>query len=219
MRARAIKFFALLFALLSVLSVPGCLAVQSQVAVFHELPPTLAGKKYAFQALKDQASSLEYRSYAQRVREELNKRGMIEVPVQDSEVVVALLYFVDQGKEVTYSVPVYGQTGVSSSNTFGTVQTFGGMGTYSGTTTYTPTYGVVGSSTASATMYTRVLVLHMIDTKALANKEFKKMYEAKVVSRGKSGSLPAVLPSMIKALFEDFPGRSGKVRTTTVTVD
>ena len=41
-------------------------------------------------------------------------------------------------------MPVYGQTGISSSNTFGTINTFGNTSTYSGSTYYTPSYGITG---------------------------------------------------------------------------
>jgi hypothetical protein len=36
-----------------------------------------------------------------------------------------------------------------------------------------------------------------------------------VSSRGSTGQLDSVLPTMIKALFEDFPGKSGNTRTST----
>jgi hypothetical protein len=40
-------------------------------------------------------------------------------------------------------------------------------------------------------------------------------YEGKVVSSGFSDQLVQVLPTMVKALFEDFPGQSGSTRTSS----
>jgi hypothetical protein len=127
---------------------------------------------------------------------------------------VFLAYSIDTGREVVSSYPIIGQTGVSSSSTYGTVQSYGSYGTYSGTTTYTPTYGVVGTGVTSQTEYMRVLRLDIVDKHALAEGNIKKLYEGKVVSSGYSGQLVQVLPTMIKVLFEDFPGQNGSTRTS-----
>jgi hypothetical protein len=164
---------------------------------------------------KEQEGSLEHKAYEQVVRQELNAKGLREAALEHAEVVVFLSYGIDTGKEVVSSYPIIGQTGVSSGYTHGTVQSYGGYGTYSGTTTYTPTYGAVGTGVKSHTEYTRFLRVDLLDKKALAEANIKKLYEAKVVSRGSSGQLPAVLPTMIKALFEDFPGKSASTRTST----
>jgi len=198
----------------SVLS--GCARlVRSQISVFHELPQGFAGTTYAAVPFKDQEGSLEHKAYEQAVRQELNAKGLQEAPMEQAEVVVFLFYGIDTGREVVSSYPIIGQTGVSSSYTYGTVQSYGSYGTYSGTTTYTPTYGVVGTGVTSHTLYARFLRLDILDKTALAEGKIKKLYEGKIVSGGSSGQLSAVLPTMIKALFEDFPGKSGSTRTST----
>jgi hypothetical protein len=78
-----------------------------------------------------------------------------------------------------------------------------------------PTYGVVGTRETSQTEYMRVLRLDIVDKQALAEGNIKKLYEGKVVSSGFSGQLVQVLPTMVKALFEDFPGQSGTTRTSS----
>jgi hypothetical protein len=95
------------------------------------------------------------------------------------------------------------------------VQSYGSYGTYSGNTTYTPTYGVVGSGVRSHTEYTRVFRLDIVEKQALAEGKITKLYEGKVVSSGSGSQLAQVLPTMVKALFEDFPGKSGSTRTST----
>ncbi len=194
----------------------GCaMLLRSQIAVFHELPEGFAGTTYAMIPFKEQEGSLEHKSHEQGIRQELNARGFRETPLEQAEVVVFLSYGIDTGREVVSSYPIIGQTGVSSSYTSGTVQSYGGYGTYSGTTTYTPRYGVVGTGVTSRTEYARFLRLDFLDKKTLAEGKIKKLYEGKVVSRGSSGQLVAVLPTMVKALFEDFPGKSGSTRTST----
>jgi hypothetical protein len=57
--------------------------------------------------------------------------------------------------------------------------------------------------------------LDLAERKELAEGRIKKIYEAKAVSSGSIGQLSSVLPTMIKAVFEDFPGKDGSVRTST----
>lgn len=188
--------------------------IQSDISVFHEIPPTFTGATYAAIPFKEQEGSLEHKTYEQVVKRELNGKGFKEVPIESAEIVIFMSYGIDTGREVVESYPIIGQSGVSSSHTSGKLYSYGGYGTYSGKTTYTPTYGVVGSDVTSSTEYTRFFKLDLFDKKALTENKIKKIYEAKVISRGRSGQLSAVLPTMIKALLEDFPGKSGSTRRT-----
>ncbi len=209
------RFLIIVFLLLSLTGCAGL--VKSNIAVFHELPEAYPGTTYATLPLKDQEGSLEHKAYAQLLKQELNARGFREVPIDQAEVVVVLLYGIDTGRELIYSIPIFGQTGVSSSTTSGTVHSYGSYGTYSGTTTYMPTYGIVGAAPVSQTQYTRFLKLDILDKKALSEQNIKKLYEAKVISRGRTGQISEILPTMMKALFEEFPGKSGRTRTSTRT--
>lgn len=206
----------LLFCTLCVSILSGCAGfVKSQISVFHEIPQGLSGITYTTVPFKDQEGSLEHKAYEQVVRQELNAKGFRETSLELADVVVFLSYGIDTGREIVSSYPIIGQTGVSSSHTYGTFQSYGSYGTYSGTTTYTPTYGVVGTGVTSHTQYMRFLKLDVLDKISLAEGKIKKLYEGKVVSRGSSSYMSAVLPTMIKALFEDFPGKSGSTRTST----
>ena len=138
------------------------------------------------------------------------------MPTEEADVVMFFSYGIDSGKEVVSSYPIFGQTGTSSSYTSGTVTSYGNYATYSGTTYNTPTYGVVGSGVTSGTKYTRFLKVELLESPALAKGDIKKVYEAKVVSSGSSNQVAVVLPTMIKALFEDFPGKSGSTRKTAL---
>lgn len=197
-------------------AIAGCAQfIRSQVSVFHEIPegtrPT-----YALLQFKEQEGSLEHKTYESLARQELNSKGFREVPVDQAEVIAFLQYGIDSGREITYSYPIIGQTGTASSYTTGTVQSYGGgYATYSGTTYNTPSYGVVGTGVGSRTEYGRFLRLDFVDRAALVGGKVKKLYEARVVSRGSSGQLSLVMPSMIRALFEEFPGKSGATRTVT----
>lgn len=206
-----------LLLLFSLALLTGCAGmVQSNVAVFHELPTMPTKVKYAAIPFKDQQGSLEHKSYERLIKEELAKRGFVEVPTEEADVVMFFSYGIDSGKEVVSSYPIFGQTGTSSSYTSGTVTSYGNYATYSGTTYKTPTYGVVGSGVTSDTEYTRFLKVELLESPALAKGDIKKIYEAKVISSGSNNQVAVVMPTMIKALFEDFPGKSGSTRKTAL---
>jgi len=214
------KMARTLTVVLSLILLSGCSGfVKSHVAVFHQLGEVPTPKTYVFFPLEGQENSLEYKTYIELVRQQLSKfqyREAISDEIPD--VVIALSYGIDSGKEKLASVPIFGKTGVSSSTTYGTLNTYGNYGTYSGTTTYTPTYGVVGSSTVSRTKYSRGLWLYIVDTKSVGTKNLNVLYEASVKSSGSSSQLSRVMPAMIEALFKEFPGKSGKTRTETTAI-
>jgi hypothetical protein len=193
--------------------------VYSNVSVFHELgegtKPT-----YALLPFKEQEGSLEHKTYENLARQQLNAKGYREAPLDRSDVIVFLQYGIDEGRQMAYSYPIMGRTGTSSSYTTGTVQSYGsGYATYSGTTDYTPTYGVVGAGTGTHTVFARFLRVDFVDRATLASGTVKKQYEGTVSSRGSSGQLSAVMPTMIRALFEDFPGKSGTTKSVTLPLD
>jgi hypothetical protein len=195
----------------------GCTSlIGSNISVFHDLPSKVSGIRYATIPLKDQEGSLEHKAYDRRIKDELNRRGFVESTVENATVVVFFQYGIDYGREMVASYPIIGQTGTSSTYTRGTITSYGGgSATYSATTYSKPIYGVVGTDVTSHTVYTRFFQLDILDKAALASGQVMKVYEAKVMSVGSSGQLAAVLPTLIKALFEDFPGKSGSTRRVT----
>jgi len=190
----------------------GCSRVVSSVSTFHTLPKKEENKKtmYLFEKYKEQENNLEYDTYQQKIKNYLAKHNFIEN--KQSNIIIKFYYGIDNGTEKIGSMPIIGQTGVSSSHTVGTVTSYGGgHGSYSGSTTYTPTYGVVGSSSYSYSSYKRFLTLQMFD------KSTKKLiYEAKVLSSGSNGQILAVIDEMIEALFKNFPDKSGTVKTIEI---
>ncbi len=106
--------------------------------------------------------------------------------------------------------PIWGQTGVSSSTTTGSVNMYGNYGSYSGTTFYTPTYGITGftSGTTTSTQYNRAVHLDIFDNQPSSINP-SKIYESKVISTGSCGVISEVIDEMFDALFRNFRGESG----------
>jgi hypothetical protein len=160
---------------------------------------------------------LEFLEYARYVETVLAPLGFSKASTeQDADIAIFLSYGVGapETHQVTSSSPVYGQTGVSSATTMGTIMPLGGgMASYSGNTTYTPQYGVTGYQTQSHsyTTYTRSLQLIAYDVAAYRHeKKQRQVWKTSVISSGSSNDLRLVLPYMVAAMKPYLAGNTGR---------
>jgi hypothetical protein len=86
---------------------------------------------------------------------------------------------------------------------------------YSGTAYSQPQFGVVGSEQYSQVQFTRFLLVSIADGADMRRGKTTWKYEGKVTSTGLSGNVSQIMPVMIEALFQDFPGTSGNTHTAT----
>lgn len=157
-------------------------------------PEALSWKNYfILPGMKEvPAGDIQFAEYASILERALASRGLTRVAnFGDAQTVVFLRYGIGEPKTETYTydVPVWGQTGIASSQTTGTVNSFGG---YSATTTYTPSYGVTGyrTETGKVTSYTRWLSVNAIDLPTWQSSEqLVDVWRTTVVSEGTSGDL------------------------------
>jgi hypothetical protein len=151
------------------------------------------------------AEDLQFKEYAAYVNRALIRQGFEPADsFEKANVAIFLVYGIGDPQEhqYSYSIPTWGQTGVSSSSTTGTVRSYGGYGSYSGTTTYTPTYGVTGSTTHtdSYTTYFRFMVLDAVDLDEYKkSKKEVQLWKTTVTSSGSSGDLRRIFPILVAA--------------------
>lgn len=172
-----------------------------------------------------EAGDLQFQEYASYVEKVLREKGFVKAAkFQDADVAIFLAYAIGdpQTYQYTYSLPTWGQTGVSSSNTYGTVSSYGGMATYSGITTYTPTYGFTGSTThvGTNTVYSRFLFLDAYDAPTYMKKnKMVQVWKTTVVSTGSSGDLRLVVPYMVAAMKPYLGTNTGQKITVEVPLN
>ncbi|MEM0965117.1 MAG: DUF4136 domain-containing protein [Verrucomicrobiota bacterium] len=199
-------------AMVSLALLSGCstVKVKSSTARFHTLPPEGSGQTFLFDPTQSQRGSLEYEAYAELIEEKLIQYGWVPgTDPEDADYLVVFLYSIDGGETVSGSRPIYGQIGGGISVTSGSVRGPGGRSSFTGTT-YTPsTFGQVGSAPYTKEVYGRSFDLSILDNQRSTPEETVIVYEGRVTSRGSAGQLAAVIPTMIEALFLDFPGVSG----------
>jgi len=148
---------------------------------------------------------LQFQEYASYVHRALSAQGFIKAEdFKDANVAIFLGYGIGEPKtnQYTYSLPTWGKTGVSSSNTYGTVSTYGNTATVNSTTTYTPTYGVTGytTHTGTNTTFTRYMFIDALDLNEYKKTEKQKqIWKTTVISTGSSGDLRRVVPILVAA--------------------
>lgn len=181
-------------------------------------------KKYILlPGLKDvKPTDLQFKEFARYVEKALASKGYIKVDnFNDAEIAIFLSYGIGDPKEhvFTYFLPVWGQTGVLSSTTFGTLNIYGNHATYSGTTYYTPTYGITGyiPYTGSYTTYFRFLILDAIDLDEYKySKKILQIWRTVVTSRGRCSDLRRVFPVLVAASKPYIGTNTGKQINVTL---
>lgn len=210
-----------LLVVITVTLLTGCATVHQSYNVNVDsinAPQTEFKTKYLLlSGIKDVGEDdLQFREYAGYVDRALAMIGYTKATSFDeAEIAVYLSYGIGDPESHTYSysVPTWGQTGVSSSTTYGTVNVYGNTASYSGTTTYTPQYGVTGSRTHVGTIitYFRYMILDAIDLEEYGETEEKRqLWKTTVTSTGTSGDLRQVFPVLVAASKEYFGTNTGK---------
>jgi hypothetical protein len=207
--------FPLFFLAALVLLLSGCAAptIRSEVTAFHEWPAQLADKSFTFERSRAQDNDLEYRNYENLVRAELLRLGFTDAAagakaalkvnlayrVTDRDVRVVEPVVVNPGWGPPYYGPYYGPRWPYR---------------YYDPFFYDPFWyspPVVSYSESNYRLYRRQLQIGI--TRAA---DGKKLYDVTVVSEGRSPSLAAVIPYMVKSAFADFPGKSGVPHQVTL---
>lgn len=159
-------------------------------------------RKYVLlSGIKDvDGSDLQYKEYELYVHRSLQADGFIRTDdFNNAEIAIFMTYGI--GDPITrmesYNLPVWGQTGVSSAYTHGSVSSFGNTASYSQNTTFTPSYGITGSTTHIRTKvaYIRFLVLDALDVSEYKKSKKKtELWKTTIFSEGPSGDLRKVFP-------------------------
>ena len=221
---RGIVIFCILF-----LSLYGCAMTQKYHVDVDSIssPDADSKKKYILlSGIKDvkdtdlqfdvKDTDLQFIEYTKYIETALISRGFFKAnTIEDANVAIFLVYGMEkpQNNPYRYALPMWGQTGVSSSTTYGSLNTFGNTATYSGTTTYNPTYGITGfvPGSGSYVNYFGFLILDAVDIDEYKkSQKMNQLWQTTVTSTGSSGDLRLVFPVMVAASKEYLGLNTGK---------
>ena len=206
LRAITAMTFALLLA--------GCATtLDTQVTSFHRLFDGLQGQRFVVAPTPDQKDSLEFASYADLVRQALEGKGLVDADAATADLRVTLHYSVD-------GVASMGGSGTRGYAGFGlgsggfSVGSFGiGIGIPIGSGADRPIEP--GSYQRSL----RVEIDRIGEAGVAPGAAGTRVYEARAISEGPSSALAPVMPAMVRAVFDDFPGPNGKTRVVSVPLE
>lgn len=142
---------------------------------------------------------LQFQEYASYLKREMVSKGYnIVENMENADIVVFLGYGISEPKEniVSYSLPVYGKTGVSSATTYKMKYTNFNI------TNYTPEYGIVGEKNhiRRYSTYTRYIYIVAYDNKLSKSAEnIRQLWKTEIISNGTSDDLRWVYPIMLAA--------------------
>ena len=205
MRLRQLLF---IMVLVVALWAAGCTTIRPQLHVnVDSISSEFASAKKSYVLLpgnKDiPAEDLQFKEFAAYVNWALTAKGFVQTSNRENaDIVIFLVYGIGNPQEhlYSYSLPMWGQTGVSSSPTSGTINMYGNFGSYSGTTTYTPQYGITGdaSDVDPYTTYFRYILLDAYDLDTYRReKKLRQIWRTTITSTGSSGDLRRVFPVLV----------------------
>lgn len=193
------------------IALAGCASSQqfaARVTTFQHWPADAAGASYRIVGPAPEALTLEQQNYQDILRDNLSRIGLVEArpwardarfsvrfsydsaPFQTWEEVAAPFY----GPTYSYGYFGYGRPGWG----YGMAFPFGGYG---------PAY-----TTVPITAYRHSLDVSIRDT----TQNGAEVFQARASHDSRQDILPAVMPYLVEAVFQDFPYGNGQVRTVVI---
>ncbi len=183
--------------------------VVSDVTRFHALPQANADQTFAIVAAdEEQEQSLAFKQYADQLNAKLSARGFRQYAgaksPAEADLVVTLKY------SVTGPSPDIEGRG---SNFHWSL----GYGYFDRPFGYGARYAPY-SRTETTQLFIRRVELDMYKGSTFGTDNQERVFEGRAVSQGRNGQIEAVMPYIIDAILENFPGASGKTQTVSIEV-
>jgi hypothetical protein len=210
-RARLIGGALVLVALLS-----GCASpITARVSSFQQWPADAAGSSFGFLAPVDHTRELEQASYASLVAVELAKQGLQPAANGQPARILVDMSVSSQLENRSYSRPIYQDQYVyrpSFRDAAGRIYPGYWMPDPFG-----PRY--VGNQQLMETIQVSSLRLRLLDTQGPARSSPRTVFESNATHEGNPSPLPSVVPYLVRAVFEGFPGPNGRVQVVRFKPD
>lgn len=204
-----------------VLMASACTTVtlRNNVTAFNEWPDDLAEKSYVFDRTAEQANNLEYRTYENMLRAELGRLGFEEKQsASQARLKVKLMYSLN-----VRDVQVYQPVADPYMWPYGWGWGGPGLGPCTGPQGYYPpgiyypgcgAPPIVQQQATRYQMYARSVRVLMTDARS-----GRSLYDVTVNGDDTRGPLAELMPYMLRAAFQDFPGRNGVSRVVEYKLD
>jgi hypothetical protein len=186
--------------------------VVSDVTRFHTIGAPFSGQTFAIVAVNpEQEQSIAFHQFGDMLNVRLTSLGLKQYAGNAGP--GAADYVVTLDYDVSGPTPdVRSRGGSNFSLGFGYSNYHRPWGYGFG---YDPFYD---NYTDTKQMFTRRVELAIYRGQTYSSGPKTRVFEGRAVSTGLNGAIEPVMPYMLDAIFEDFPGNSGKTRTVSVKV-
>ncbi|RYX93530.1 MAG: DUF4136 domain-containing protein [Comamonadaceae bacterium] len=183
--------------------------ITTKVTSFNQWPVDVAGSTFSYITPAELANDLEQATYAGYVQTELEKQGLKRAPAGQVGRIQVDLQTGNGTKEKKYREAVYQDNYIYQApyrDAVGNV--------YPGFWSPDP-FGsrYVGDREVTRTVQVSNIRLRLLDSKGSLPGKPKAVFESRVAYEGSNEDLPDLVPYLVRAAFDGFPGQSGRVRT------
>jgi Domain of unknown function (DUF4136) len=184
--------------------------ITTQVTSFNQWPANAAGSTFSYVSRTDNTRELEQATYESYVQAELEKRGLVRAPAGQVGRMQVDVTTSNRSEQKTYLQPIYQDNYVylppyrdAAGRIFPGVWTLDPFG---------PRY--VGDRQINTTLQTSTLQLRLLDSQGSPAGKPRTVFESRAIFEGEGSgdNLPQVVPYLVRAVFDDFPGQNGRVR-------
>jgi hypothetical protein len=192
-------------ALILVALLSGCASpITARVSSFQQWPADVAGASFGFLAPVDRTRELEQASYASLVAVELAKQGLQAAASGQPARILVDMSVSSQLENRSYSRPVYQDQYVYR------------PGFRDAAGRIYPGYWALDPF---GPRYVGSLRLRLLDTQGSASGSPRTVFESNATHEGSPSPLPSVVPYLVRAVFEGFPGANGRVQVVRFKPD
>jgi len=210
-RARLVSGALILVALLS-----GCASpITARVSSFQQWPTDMVGSSFGFLAPADHTRELEQAAYASLVAVQLSKQGLQPAPSGQPARLLVDMSATSQLENRSYSRPIYQDQYVYRPGFRDAAGRF-----YPGywvPDPFGPRY--VGNQQLMETVQVSNLRLRLLDTQGPAGSSPRTVFESNATHEGSPSPLQSVVPYLVRAIFDEFPGANGRVQVVRFKAD
>lgn len=204
---------ALIVAVLS-----GCATTfSSQVTTFQEWPNTAPTKTYVLDRTTEQENDLEYKQYADQLREKLSQLGLTEAAATETPALSVKMAYATAVTAVKFTGAYYG---ARSYFYYDPIWRLHYSRFYSRSPFYYP-YGYsrfggpFGGPYFGSDLDGRRYYLHQLAVTISEKSSGKKLFDVRASTEQSDPEIVEQIPFLLSSAFQNFPGENGK----TVTVD
>lgn len=197
----------------------GCATTfSSQVTTFQEWPNTAPTKTYVLDRTAEQENDLEYKQYADRLREKLSQLGLTEAAANETPALSVKMAYATSVTAVKFTGSYYGPR---SSFYYDPIWSLHYSRFYSRSPFFYPagySYrgGPFSGSLFGSDFYGRRYYLHQLAVTISDKPSGKKLFDVRASTEQSNPEIVEQIPFLLSSAFQNFPGENGKSVTVNL---